>query len=350
MGRRMGKEGKSGTRREPWTPLLCSYPDSVKINRLSFEAETLYTRLLAQSDDRGNYDGDPVLIAAGVFRRRFRAGQVDIEKVQRWRDELVAVGLACLYEHDGETYIHLVGAKKFLRAARKRDYRYPECPAGGAPVGLSTGRPIGTPSGAPTGAPSGAPTGAPTGAPMGTPSGSHLVNQTASNQNHHMDATWRTIGVGVGEGEGVVVVPPAADDDDDRAEPSLNPHFAEHARKLIDTWNEFAPRKVSAAEMLEVDRQYVPLITGVPPNRFSPEELLGAVENYRAALALPNSQAGRHTLGGFFKTGVFRKFISGTYNPDHFDGSRFKKTGNERNIPKELEEYRERKRRFLAGQ
>jgi len=342
----MGKEAKSGTRREPWTPLLCSYPDSVKINKLSFEAETLYTRLLAQSDDRGNYDGDPVLIAAGVFRRRFRAGQVDIEKVQRWRDELVAVGLACLYEHDGETYIHLVGAKKFLRAARKRDYRYPECPAGGAPVGLSTDRPIGTPRGTPSGAP--------TGTPTGTPSGDHLVNQTASNQNHRMDTTWRTIGVGVGVGvgvgEGVVVVPPAADDDDHPAGPSLNPHFAEHTRKLIDTWNTFAKKKVSPAEEMAVDREYVPLITGVPPNRFTPEELLGAVENYRHALAVPHSQAHHHTLPGFFQRQIFRKFCPGVYNQDHFDSSPYPKKGNERDIPKEVEEYRERKQRFLSGQ
>lgn len=329
----MGKEVKSGTRREPWTPLLCSYPDSVKINRLSFEAETLYTRLLAQSDDRGNYDGDPVLIAAGVFRRRFRAGQVDVEKVRRWRDELVAVGLARLYEQDSETYIHLVGVKKFLRTGRKRDYRYPECPAGSAPVGSSVDRPTGTPSGMPSGMPNGNKT-----APNKNQHRAQNGFQTGDQQNVCMDTIGVGVGVGVGEGVGVVV-PPAADDDNDPAEPSLNQHFAEHTQKLIDTWNDFAPRKVSAVEQMAVDREYVPLVTGIPPNRFSPDELLGAVQNYRAALAMPNSQAGKHTLAGFLQRGLFRKFIPGVYNPDHFDGSRYTKKGNERDLKAELEAY-----------
>lgn len=132
--------------------------------------------------------------------------------------------------------------------------------------------------------------------------------------------------------------------------PSLNPNFAEHTRKLIDTWNTFAKNKVSPAEEMAVDREYVPLITGVPPNRFTPEELLGAVENYRHALAVPHSQAHAHTLAGFFQRGTFRKYCPGVYNQDHFDSSPYPKKGNERDIPKEVEEYRERKRRFLAGQ
>lgn len=132
---------------------------------------------------------------------------------------------------------------------------------------------------------------------------------------------------------------PPVDDDDGDAGPSLNRHFAENTQKLIDTWNEFAPRKVSPAEMMAVDREYVPLITGVPPNRFSPEELLDSVKNYRAALAIPNSQAGKHTLAGFLQRGTFRKFIPGVYNPDHFDGSRFNRKGNERDLKSEMEAY-----------
>lgn len=134
------------------------------------------------------------------------------------------------------------------------------------------------------------------------------------------------------------------------AVPVLNPHFAQHTRKLIDTWNTFAKNKVSPAGEMAVDREYVPLITGVPPNRFTPDELLGAVENYRHALSIPHSQAHHHTLPGFFQRQIFRKFCPGVYNQDHFDSSPYPKKGNERDISKEVEEYRERKQRFLSGQ
>ncbi|HQN36169.1 MAG TPA: hypothetical protein PK019_22390 [Sedimentisphaerales bacterium] len=123
------------------------------------------------------------------------------------------------------------------------------------------------------------------------------------------------------------------------AVPVSNPHFEKHTRTLIDTWNIFAEKKVSPAEEMAVDREYVPLITGVPPNRFTPEELLGAVENYRHALAVPHSQAHHHTLAGFFQRGTFRKYCPGVYNPEHFDSSPHKKTGRDRDMKAEMEAY-----------
>jgi len=115
----------SERKRQPWRPLLCSLPDSRKVNQLSFEAETMYTRLLARADDGGNYDAEPILLVSGLFARRVKAGQIDVSDAARMRDELVTVGLACLYEADGEMYLHLNAAFRILRKDVKRDIRFP---------------------------------------------------------------------------------------------------------------------------------------------------------------------------------------------------------------------------------
>jgi hypothetical protein len=112
-------------RQQRWNPLLCSLPDSVKVNALSIGAETLYVRLLARSDDGGNYDGSSKRVLCGLYARRWEAGQVDDAMVAAWINEVVGVGLAVSYEVQGETYLHLVGAKKILKADRPRDYRFP---------------------------------------------------------------------------------------------------------------------------------------------------------------------------------------------------------------------------------
>jgi len=102
--------------------------------------------------------------------------------------------------------------------------------------------------------------------------------------------------------------------------------------------------------MLSLEPRYVALVTGVPPNRFSHEEIMAAMENYKRARELPSSQTYDHSLGKFLvNSALLTKYLPGVFNlPDH-DGSRRKKTGSERDIPKEVEEYRERKQRFLSG-
>jgi hypothetical protein len=121
--------------------------------------------------------------------------------------------------------------------------------------------------------------------------------------------------------------------------------------ELVEFWNSFGPEPVKDAELMSLEPRYVALVTGVPPNRFSHEEIMAAMANYKRAREFPGSQTYPHSLGKFLvNTALLTKFLPGVFNlPDH-DGSRFNKTGNERNIPKELEEYRERKQRFLSGQ
>ena len=123
---------KNTTRREPWNPLLKGYPFSEKVNAVSVGAETLFTRLVAQADDYGNYYGNPKQILAYLYGHRFAAGHVTATDTGRWRAELVSnpVGpLAAIYEVNGAEYIHLMNPRRRLRSDVAPDERFPREPA-----------------------------------------------------------------------------------------------------------------------------------------------------------------------------------------------------------------------------
>lgn len=112
-------------KREPWNPLLCSYPDSKKVNSVSFEAETLFTRLIAKCDDAANFDGNSTLILCKIFAERKKNGQVSERKIKKWLEELVKVGLIVKYSVNDEEYIHIKNCKKHIRKDLKADIRFP---------------------------------------------------------------------------------------------------------------------------------------------------------------------------------------------------------------------------------
>jgi len=123
---------KNTTRREPWNPLLKGYPFSEKVNAVSVGAETLFTRLVAQADDFGNYYGNPKQILAYLYGHRFAAGHVTATDTGRWRAELVSnpVGpLAAIYEVNGAEYIHLMNPRRRIRSDVAPDERFPREPA-----------------------------------------------------------------------------------------------------------------------------------------------------------------------------------------------------------------------------
>lgn len=113
-------------KREPWNPLLKSYPESEKINACSFEAETMFTRLIAKSDDNANYYGEPALLASYLYGHRLANGSITVGKTKRIRNELVTNKLLVMYESGGKTYIHVPNCKKSLRNDIKKDERFPE--------------------------------------------------------------------------------------------------------------------------------------------------------------------------------------------------------------------------------
>jgi len=117
-------------KRQKWNPLLADYPNSNKVNSVSIMAETLFTRLVAACDDRGNYDGCPTLILCGLFSKRYKKGQITGVEVEQIRNELVTATLTTLYRVGSETYIHVNNCKKFLRKDIKPDIRYPDLTEG----------------------------------------------------------------------------------------------------------------------------------------------------------------------------------------------------------------------------
>ena len=134
-------------KREPWNPLLKSYPESEKINSVSIGAETMYTRLIAKADDYGNYYGNPSLVLAYLFGHRFAAGTVSGADTGRWRDELETVGLLTRYEVGTQVYLHVVNPHRRFRGDVKPDEQFPREPDGANIVdkaipehGTNTGR------------------------------------------------------------------------------------------------------------------------------------------------------------------------------------------------------------------
>jgi len=123
---------KGTTKREPWNPLLKSYPFSEKVNALSLGAETLFTRLIAQADDYGNYYADPKMLLATLFPHRWSNGEINVTETARWRNELVTctVGpIAATYSVNGTEYLHLINSRRRFRKDIAPDDRFPREPS-----------------------------------------------------------------------------------------------------------------------------------------------------------------------------------------------------------------------------
>jgi len=112
-------------KREPFVPLLCSFPDSEKLNAVSEGAENLYLRLLARCDDQRNFYGSPPGLLAHLYALRWENGDIDVTETARRRDELVTVALVKLYRVRGRQYLHVIDAKKVLRKDIAADIRFP---------------------------------------------------------------------------------------------------------------------------------------------------------------------------------------------------------------------------------
>lgn len=116
---------KQPAKREPFNPLLKSYPDSEKINSVSEGAETLFTRLIAQCDDANHYYGDAAMVLGKLYTRRMALGQVTAKEIQRRLDELSDSRLIEIYEADGRKYVEIINCRKELRSDVKPDIRFP---------------------------------------------------------------------------------------------------------------------------------------------------------------------------------------------------------------------------------
>jgi len=127
MNQADGKK-RQPAKREPWNPLLISYPESEKVNKITPFAETLYTRLIAKCDDRANFYGDVALILAHLYAIRWKRRQINKGKVAKLLNELLSEELVYLYTVRDEVYLHIINCKKHLRSDINRDWRFPQHP------------------------------------------------------------------------------------------------------------------------------------------------------------------------------------------------------------------------------
>ncbi len=113
------------SKNKSYNPLLKSYPDSEKINRVSEGAEVLYVRLLAASDDDHHYYADAGRVLAKLFTERMLGGTVTEKTVAERLDELDRVDLIRMYEVGDKQYLEIVQCFKRFRSDVKLDKRFP---------------------------------------------------------------------------------------------------------------------------------------------------------------------------------------------------------------------------------
>lgn len=101
--------------------ILRDWTDSATIDKLKFEEEVLFTRLIMKADDFGNFHGDPLLVKSLCFPRRDSIRHSDIS---RWIESLLSAGVIRMYEVKGEKYLTIVDFKQRLRQ-RKRVFPEP---------------------------------------------------------------------------------------------------------------------------------------------------------------------------------------------------------------------------------
>jgi len=110
-----------------YNPLLKTYPDSEKINAVSEGAELLYVRLIAASDDHGQFWGDAAFVWAKLFTHRMQ--DLTIDQIEQRIQELETIGLLVRYEAAGKRYVQLLDVYKTGRADRKCNVEFPDGPA-----------------------------------------------------------------------------------------------------------------------------------------------------------------------------------------------------------------------------
>lgn len=323
MVRKTTKDTNERERRESWNPLLKSYHDSEKVNLLSFAAETLYTRLIAQADDFGNYDADPFLLLTGLFRRSIKSRQMEEALTERMRDEIVAAGLMCLYRTDDtHLYLHVNDCRRKLRADVTPDKRFPDY----SPEMVVAGTPDVSR------------------AETGRIRNEDVPDTVRARAEHgpldpDPDQTQTITHTQTQTGREAA---PADDRDDQREDrtKTANPSPMANETQAITLWNRSVPKDQQCPPdgTPEIDRAYSGLVNACPP--IGSGEITGAIENYRKALAVPNTMAHPHTLGKFLRREIIRNYLPGAFHVANYDRSRYHKEGDAAGEQHECQKHR----------
>lgn len=98
-------------------------------------------------------------------------------------------------------------------------------------------------------------------------------------------------------------------------------------QNAVALWNRSVPKaqQLGADGTPAIDRAYSALVLAQPPVQES--EILGAIENYRLALSVPNSQAYAHSLGQFLRRENIERYLPGVFNLRNYNRKAFGRTG-----------------------
>lgn len=102
--------------------ILRDWTDSDIIDKLKFEEEVLFTRLIMKADDFGNFHARPQLIKSLLFPLK---DGIRVSDIDRWLKNIEAAGLIRCYTHNGSPFLHIV---KFGQRLRQTKRIFPEPP------------------------------------------------------------------------------------------------------------------------------------------------------------------------------------------------------------------------------
>ena len=99
--------------------ILRDWTCSETIDQLSESSEIFFTRLIMKADDFGRFYGSPKLLKAQLYPLK----EYSLKQVEKWRDEVVRLGIVSLYFCDGKEYIEI---KDFNQRLRLMKSKFPE--------------------------------------------------------------------------------------------------------------------------------------------------------------------------------------------------------------------------------
>lgn len=96
--------------------ILRDWTDSHTIDKLSYEEEVLFTRLIMKADDYGNFHAKPQIVKSLLFPLK---DGIRVSDMTRWLDNLEAAGLIRIYTVKEVCYLTIINFGQRLRTKKR---------------------------------------------------------------------------------------------------------------------------------------------------------------------------------------------------------------------------------------
>lgn len=98
--------------------ILRDYTDSEKMDIISPQAETCFTRLISKADDFGKFHGHPTLLKSALFP--LKVDRITDKQMDGWMDELYKAKLIVRYVVNGKKYLKINDFGQRLRLMQSK--------------------------------------------------------------------------------------------------------------------------------------------------------------------------------------------------------------------------------------